>query len=725
MATSKTVNIIIKAFDQTKSGLTMPIKNLKDLGDAVDKLKPAMAAMGAAAGAAFGAFAVGAVQSAEAMRRMQTAMTVATGDARLAGEELLFVRDAAMELGLDLQTSAAQFAKISAAAIGTKMAGQGVRDIFLGVSQATTALGLSQEDAEGALRAISQMMSKGVVSMEELRQQLGERLPGAYQAAARASGLTTAEFSKQVAEGKILAEDFLPKFAAELQRTFGGAAQAGAESLTANLNRLKNVSFELSVVYGQAFLPVINQALTSFLEFEKRTGTFAGTINTLVAITKGFIGAFITLVSWFKMGAQVVAIPLTGALIVFDGVIRGIGNQFKVLGGQIDAIITAFKALGDTAGDIGEVIDKAFSGDMAGMNVALDKATKNWDARLATLKTALTDLGAKSGEALKADFDQTMNGLRVGFENAEMDIEAGATALIDRLMSLYSNPIPVNFQVQTGGTGGGSRVTGEGKFEARTGKDDESSAIDQRIKDLETFAEMRRKFAEESDILNTEGYDRERVMAMQAHDEKLRQIYELSLTEEEQRIAREEAEMAHQARLTEIKRSEAQAQIAIERHKTDAMINAVSGYAALAAAFGKKGLAAYKAIAISQAIISTFVGANRAMADWPWPMNIVIAGSIVAQGMANVAQIKGQAHSGMDYIPSEGSYRLSKGEMVVDPGTSQGLRQMADDYQQGASPAGGMMQVNVTLDGRTLGSVLLDMSKNGTLELDSRAIRTA
>ena len=55
------------------------------------------------------------------------------------------------------------------------------------------------------------MISKGKVQAEELRGQLGERLPSAFQLAAKAMGMTTAQLDKFMADGKLTAEDLLPK----------------------------------------------------------------------------------------------------------------------------------------------------------------------------------------------------------------------------------------------------------------------------------------------------------------------------------------------------------------------------------------------------------------------------------------------------------------------------------------------------------------------------------
>ncbi|MEB3025938.1 tape measure protein, partial [Parvimonas sp. M13] len=51
---------------------------------------------------------------------------------------------------------------------------------FATVSQAAGILGLSVEDTQGVFRAMEQMLSKGTVQAEELRGQLGDRLPGAF-----------------------------------------------------------------------------------------------------------------------------------------------------------------------------------------------------------------------------------------------------------------------------------------------------------------------------------------------------------------------------------------------------------------------------------------------------------------------------------------------------------------------------------------------------------------
>ncbi len=185
---------------------------------------------------------------------LRNKLAFATGGAEEAANSMEFVRTEADRLGLELTTTAGSYATIAAAARGTALEGDAVRDIFLGVAEASTALSLSSEQSEGALLALSQMISKGTVQAEELRGQLGERIPGAFQIAARAMGVTTSELGKMLEQGQVMADDFLPRFAAEMRRTFGQAAVDNADSARAQFNRLNNAVTDLKLSIGASGL---------------------------------------------------------------------------------------------------------------------------------------------------------------------------------------------------------------------------------------------------------------------------------------------------------------------------------------------------------------------------------------------------------------------------------------------------------------------------------------
>lgn len=178
------------------------------------------------------------------MERINNALRVATGSSEAAANEFNFVRQEAARLGLDLEGAAHTYAQLSAAAKGTALQGRETRDIFVAISEASTVLGLSADQARGALRAIEQMISKGNVQAEELRGQLGERLPGAFQIAARAMGVTTEKLNDMLEQGEVTAEDMLPKLAAELRKTFGPEVQQAANGTQQSINRMNTALFE-------------------------------------------------------------------------------------------------------------------------------------------------------------------------------------------------------------------------------------------------------------------------------------------------------------------------------------------------------------------------------------------------------------------------------------------------------------------------------------------------
>lgn len=212
-----------------------------------------------------------------AMERAQRQLQYATGDG---GAAMAFVRRIAQDLGLDLQTAAAAYGQLSSAARGTRMEGQQTQVLFKSIASAATVMGLSAEETGGMVTALGQMMSKGKVSAEELRRQLGERLPGAFNIAARAMGVSTMQLDKMLETGQLLAEDFLPRFAEELQRTLGDAPAKAAQSAQANLNRLKTAWTDVLVAFGSGAMAEATEGAKSLAEALQRVVT-DGTIREM------------------------------------------------------------------------------------------------------------------------------------------------------------------------------------------------------------------------------------------------------------------------------------------------------------------------------------------------------------------------------------------------------------------------------------------------------------
>jgi len=141
---------------------------------------------GAFTGAAVGqavdnlsAMAFAMTEQANAVRRMRLGLASASTDLKDFAEANALVADISNRLLIPLGDSYRQFTRLRASTVALGIDTKTTGEIFEGVSTAVMMTGGSMEDVDGAMRAVSQVFSKGKVTAEELRGQLGERLPGA------------------------------------------------------------------------------------------------------------------------------------------------------------------------------------------------------------------------------------------------------------------------------------------------------------------------------------------------------------------------------------------------------------------------------------------------------------------------------------------------------------------------------------------------------------------
>lgn len=235
---------------------------------------------------------------------------------QLAREEFEFLRETASNLGMEFYSTADAYKSIAASAKETSLKGDGVRKVFVGISEASMALGLSAESTEGVLRAVSQMMGKGKVSAEELRQQMGEHLPGAFNLAAESMGMSTQEFDKLMSTGKIFTEDFLPRFADSLHEKFSKAAEDAAGNAQQSFNQFKTAWTDLKAEMSDSgFLDSVTTAFKNLTEelnkpetiiLAKQLGKAMGTIIEWSAKGVGGFTKFALASSQFSEGLRLV-----------------------------------------------------------------------------------------------------------------------------------------------------------------------------------------------------------------------------------------------------------------------------------------------------------------------------------------------------------------------------------------------------------------------------------
>lgn len=176
------------------------------------------------------------------IRELEAEMAASRDVSKTVDVEWKKVIRTANELGVEVSSIGPAFVGLANATKGTAAAGATTERTFRGMLMAGAALGRSNEEVEGSLLALQQIAGKGKVSMEELRGQLGERLPGAMNIAARAMGTNPAGLETMVAKG-LDASIFLDRFSRQLEKEFAPAAEKAATRPQASFNRLRNAIF--------------------------------------------------------------------------------------------------------------------------------------------------------------------------------------------------------------------------------------------------------------------------------------------------------------------------------------------------------------------------------------------------------------------------------------------------------------------------------------------------
>lgn len=195
-----------------------------------------------------------------------TALKNVSGSTAQFADNLRFTTALAKKYGAYVNDITGNFAKFTAAASIAGMSMDDQRKIFESLSRAAAGFGLSADETNGMFLAVTQMMGKGKIQAEELRGQLGERLPIAMQAMAKAAGTTVAGLDDIMKKGKLLSAEVLPGFAKALDEMI---PNVDTDNIETSLNRLKNTFQEITNSAGvqakyKALIDGLNNLLQGF-----------------------------------------------------------------------------------------------------------------------------------------------------------------------------------------------------------------------------------------------------------------------------------------------------------------------------------------------------------------------------------------------------------------------------------------------------------------------------
>lgn len=330
-----------------------------------------------------------------------------------------------------------------------------------------------------------------------------------------------------------------------------------------------------------------------------------------------------------------------------------------------------------------EAIKNLDDADLGG--VVQDATTKTTSSIASLRRNLLTDL-----EKLNEDYYKNFVALN---QNTELS-EAETTELKRRLSEQYFADLKEMQQQSVD-----ERVAEEKRFADALADVQKGilADIDRQAKEQERLRSSAQavEFDAMSEIDQIKSREQQKLEALREAEEAGIQL-SLSYAEIRKRIAEETAEAIIDSRLKEGNISELQrAQIEgtrqraefekkTERDKTTFVLGELDNQLSGISKYNKKAFAIQKAVQIAQAIMNTHTAATKALAAYPPPLGAVFAALAVANGMAQVAQIKSQSFEGGGFtgtgsrsggVDGKGGFPaiLHPNETVIDHTKGQGM----------------------------------------------------
>lgn len=214
-----------------KSGLSSLQANIVTLASAIGALDVSVSG-----------FLSGVVSMTRETTKAATVMRNVSASAAEYSDNMRWAAELSKRYGAYVNDVVRGFAKFRGAAGQANMSLDDQRALFESVTRACTAFALSADETNGVFLALTQMIGKGKVQAEELRGQLGERMPIAMQAMAKAAGTTVAGLDALMKQGKLTA-DILPAFGKALDEMLPNVQTDTVEAAFADL---RNAAKEFS-----------------------------------------------------------------------------------------------------------------------------------------------------------------------------------------------------------------------------------------------------------------------------------------------------------------------------------------------------------------------------------------------------------------------------------------------------------------------------------------------
>jgi len=291
-------------------------------------------------------------------------------------------------------------------------------------ADAIAAFGGTSEELKRFSIGLQQVAGKGVLSMEELRQQIGEALPVAMATFATESGRSISEVISDVKKGKISAAEFIELLTTGLEKRFGGFSKKLGDTVLGSIQGGKSriqkaiadvflgntdVAVRLAMIIQNAtfevekFIQGLNQQdVDNFFDAMRRgANILVGVGEVLIFVSKIFVGFLDSMTNSASSGGLEVAggMGLVGLLMFGPlGAVAGVVAGLSLAGAEFDR----FKKKVANPTDPGEdtIFNRMLNGSMladGSYQEQFDKAKKIYND---FQKNVTNKKGGEGGETL-------------------------------------------------------------------------------------------------------------------------------------------------------------------------------------------------------------------------------------------------------------------------------------------------------------------------------------
>jgi tape measure domain-containing protein len=254
-AAQKEFDILSQKIQRADNAVGRLSSHQQSLGKLSRGIGSLMGAFGISTGLYLGANIIKDIYStSKELQSLDLALSMVSGSVKEFNDNSQFIQSVANKWGLEIKSLTQTYTQFYTASKGL-LSNEDIKTTFEGIAKAGSIMGLSLEKQQSAFYAFDQMMSKGTVTAEELKKQLGNAMPGAIKAAAMAymdlhpQIKTIQEAEKelyaQMKKGAIDSATYVPLIVKNFQKLYGIEALEQVDTMQAAQNRLSNSWTEL------------------------------------------------------------------------------------------------------------------------------------------------------------------------------------------------------------------------------------------------------------------------------------------------------------------------------------------------------------------------------------------------------------------------------------------------------------------------------------------------